>query len=215
MSWKPIREGRRWGLSKAGEASIREALRRCSGRWPGKGSEMTEPLFFDCLTEAQLWSLFDSGVLHGYLLPVEVYARLERIAPNHGCYLFTWPEGADLPSLQDIVPGVAPPAEAPPARPHNHRLETPITEERTRSAIEDFCARVNTAVPPEGERVHVITITTTPQPGLRAGPSLEPRPRDLNSMSLHELEAYLDEVLRVDEANDVGSATTSAKRLSP
>ena len=34
---------------------------------------MTEPLFFDCLTDAQFWSLFDAGVLHAYRLPVEVY----------------------------------------------------------------------------------------------------------------------------------------------
>jgi hypothetical protein len=173
---------------------------------------MTEPLFFDCLTEAQLWSLFDTGVLHGYMLPVEVYARLERIAPNHGCYLFRWPEGMDLPSLQDIVPGVALAGEAPPAQPYHHRQETRITEERTRSAIEDFCARVNTAMPPERGRVHVIT--AAPQPGLRAGPYLEPQPRDLNSMSLPELEAYLDDVLRIDEGNDVDSAASSASRLN-
>jgi hypothetical protein len=191
---------------------MREALGRCGGSRPRKGSEMTEPLFFDCLTEAQLWSLFESGVLHGYMLPVEVYARLERTAPNHGCYLFTWPEGTDLPSLQDIIPGATQPAEAPPAPSANHLRETRISEERARSAIEAFCARVNAAVPPEGGRVHVIT--TTPQPGLRAGPYLAPQPRDLNSMSLPELEAYLDEVLRVDEGNDVDSVATSASRLS-
>jgi hypothetical protein len=185
---------------------------RCSDPRAGKGSEMTEPLFFDCLTEAQLWSLFDTGVLRGYMLPVEVYARLERIAPNHGCYLFTWPEGMDLPPLQDIVPGVSLPAEAPPAGPNDSRLEIHITEERVRSAIEDFCARVNNAVPPEGGRVHVIT--TTPQPGVRVGPYLEPHPRDLNSMSLPELEAYLDEVLRVDEGSDADAAATSAGRLT-
>lgn len=173
---------------------------------------MTEPLFFDCLTEAQLWSLFDTGVLHGYMLPVEVYARLERIAPNHGCYLFTWPEGTDLPSLQDIVPGTTLAAETPPARSNAHRLETCIAEARMRSAIEAFCARLNAAMPPEGGRVHVIT--TTPQPGLRAGPYLEPRPRDLNTMSLPELEAYLDEVLRVDDGNGVDAAATSARRLT-
>jgi hypothetical protein len=158
---------------------------------------MTEPLFFDCLTEAQLWSLFDTGVLHGYMLPVEVYERLEHIAPNHGCYLFTWPEGMDLPSLQDIVPSVALAGEALPAQPYNYRLETRMTEESTRSAIEDFCARVNTAMSPERGRIHVIT--TAPQPQLLAGPCLEPQLRDLNSMSLPELEAYLDDVLRVDE----------------
>jgi hypothetical protein len=172
---------------------------------------MTEPLFFDCLTEAQLWSLFDTGVLQGYMLPVEVYDRLERIAPNLGCYLFRWPEGMDLPSLHDIVRGVTLPGEAPPAQPCDHRPETRITEDRRRWAIEDFCARVNTATPPERARIHVIT--TTPQPGLRAGPYLEPQLRDLNSMSLPELEAYLDDVLRVDEGNDLDSTTSSASRL--
>jgi hypothetical protein len=201
------------GLSKAGEAGVREALGRCGGPRPAKGHEMAEPLFFDCLTEAQLWSLFDTGVLHGYLLPVEVYARLERIAPNHGCYLFTWPEGTDLPSLQDIVPGLALATEGPPARPNSHRPETRIAEERTRSAIEDFCARVHIAVPPAGGRLQAIILT--PQSELRLGPYLEPQPRDLNSMSLPELEAYLDEVLRVDGANDIDPAATPARRLSP
>jgi hypothetical protein len=201
------------GLSRAGEAGVREALGRCSGPRPAKGHEMTEPLFFDCLTEAQLWSLFDTGVLHGYLLPVEVYARLERIAPNHGCYLFTWPEGTDLPPLRDIVPGLALAAEAPPPRPNDHRPEACIAEERTRSAIEDFRARVHIAVPPAGGRVQVIIMT--PQPELRLGPYLEPRSRDLNSMSVPELEAYLDEVLRVEEGGDIDSAATPARRLSP
>jgi hypothetical protein len=173
---------------------------------------MTEPLFFDCLTEAQLWSLFDTGVLHGYLLPAEVYTRLERMAPNHGCYLFTWPEGTDLPSLQDIVPGVALPAQVSPGPPNDHHLEMCVAEERRRSAIEDFCARVSAAVPPEGRRVHVIT--TAPQPGLRAGPYVEPQARDLTSMSLPQLEAYLDEVLRVDEGYDVDSAAAAGSRLN-
>lgn len=171
---------------------------------------MTEPLFFDCLTDAQCWSLFDSGVLHGCRLPVEVYARLERIAPDHGCYLFTWPAGVELPSLHDLVPGVAVPVEEPPAQLHSHRLETSVTGERLRSVIEAFCARLNTAMPPEGGRIHVIA--THPHPELRAGPYLEPRARDLNAMSLPELEAYLDDVLRVDEANEVDSAASPASR---
>jgi hypothetical protein len=201
------------GLSKTGEAGVREASGRGGSPRPAKGHEMTEPLFFDCLTEAQLWSLFDSGVLHGYMLPAEVYARLERIAPNHGCYLFTWPEGTDLPSLQDIGPGLPLTAEAPPARPNNHRPETRLADESTRSAIEDFCARMHIAVPPAGGRAQVIIMT--PQPELRLGPYLEPQPRDLNSMSLPELEAYLDEMLQVDEGNDLDSAATSARRLGP
>jgi hypothetical protein len=171
---------------------------------------MTEPLFFDCLTDAQFWSLFDAGVLHAYRLPVEVYQRLERIAPAHGCYLFTWPEGVDLPSLHDLAPGLAVPVDELPVQTHSHLLEMRPTEERVRLAIEAFCARVNTEPSPEGRRIHVVS--TNPRPELRAGPYLEPRARDLTAMSLPELEAYLDDVLRVDEDNDVGSADSSGGR---
>jgi hypothetical protein len=171
---------------------------------------MTEPLFFDCLTDAQFWSLFDAGVLHAYRLPVEVYQRLERIAPAHGCYLFTWPEGVDLPSLHDLVRDSAVPPDELPAQTPSSRLETRTTEERVRSAIEAFCARVNTAPSPEGRRIHVVSMN--PRPELRAGPYLEPQARDLTAMSLAELEAYLDDVLRVDEGNDGGSADSSASR---
>jgi len=171
---------------------------------------MTEPLFFDCLTDAQFWSLFDAGVLHSYMVPARVYKRLERIAPDHGCYLFTWPAGVELPSLQDIVSGAAVPEEASPAQTDSNRLETRATVESRRSAIEAFCERVNTATPPEGGRIHVIS--TDPRPELRAGPYLEPQARDLNAMSLPELEAYLDDVLRVDEGGDVDSPGSSAGR---
>jgi hypothetical protein len=167
---------------------------------------MTEPLFFDCLTDAQCWSLFEAGVLHGCRLPVEVYERLERLAPDHGCYLFTWPEGMDLPSLHDLVPGFVGPGAESAAQPHSHRLETRLTVERMRAAIEAFCARVSTDLPPEARRIHIIA--TTPRPELRAGPYLEPRARDLNAMSLAELETYLDAVLRVDEGN-AGDAAAS------
>ena len=169
---------------------------------------MTEPLFFDCLTDAQFWSLFDAGVLHAYRLPVEVYQRLERIAPAHGCYLFTWPEGVDLPSLHDLVRDLAVPADEPAAQARSDCLETGATEERLRSAIEAFCARANTEPSPEGRRIHVVS--TNPRPELRAGPYLEPQARDLTAMSLPELEAYLDDVLRVEEDHDVGSADSSA-----
>jgi len=141
---------------------------------------------------------------------VEVYERLERIAPDHGCYLFTWPEGVDLPSLPDIVPGFAVPVEEPPAQTHSHRLETGVTVERMRADIEAFCARVNSEIPPEGGRVHVIS--TNPGPELRAGPYLEPQALDLNAMSLAEVEAYLDEVLRLNEGSDVDSTDTSTRR---
>ena len=169
---------------------------------------MPEPLFFDCLTDAQCWSLFDAGVLHGCRLPVEVYERLERLAPDHGCYLFTWPEGMDLPSLHDLVPGFAGPGAESTARPHSHRPETHVTMERMRAAIEAFCAHVSTALPREGRRIHIIA--TTPRPELRAGPYLQARARDLNAMSLPELEAYLDAVLRVDEGNDGDAAASLA-----
>jgi hypothetical protein len=162
---------------------------------------MTEPLFFDCLTDAQVWSLFDAGVLHGYRLPVAVYERLERIAPDHGCYLFTWPESMDLPSLPDIASGFAAPVEEPPVQTDGDRLEARVTVERMRSAIEAFRERVHAEMPPEGGRIHVIS--TDPRPDLRAGPYLERRARDLNAMSLPELEAYLDAVLRLDEGDDV------------
>jgi hypothetical protein len=171
---------------------------------------MTEPLFFDCLTDAQFWSLFDAGVLHSVMVPARVYKRLERIAPDHGCYLFTWPAGVDLPSLQDIVSGVAVPVEESLAPTHSNRLERRATVESRCSAIEAFCERVNTATPPEGGRIHVIS--THPHAELRAGPYLEPRARDLNAMSLPELEAYLDQVLRVDEGNDVDPAESAASR---
>jgi hypothetical protein len=171
---------------------------------------MTEPLFFDCLTDAQFWSLFDAGVLHTYRLPVEVYQRLERIAPAHGCYLFTWPEDVDLPSLHDLAPGLAVPGDELPAQSRASPGGGCATEERVRSAIEAFCARVNTEPSPEGRRIHVVS--TTPCPELRTGPYLEPQARDLTAMSLPELEAYLDDVLRVDEDNEVGSTDSSASR---
>jgi hypothetical protein len=171
---------------------------------------MTEPLFFDCLTDAQVWSLFDTGVLQGGRLPVEVYERLERIAPDHGCYLFTWPAGVELPSLQDLIPGVASPGEEPPVQTHSHSLETRGTVERMRAAIEAFWARVHRNRPPAGGRIHVIA--THPHLALRAGPYLEPRARDLHAMSLPELEAYLDDVLRVDEGGEDDAAASSTSR---
>ena len=38
---------------------------------------MAEPLFFDCLTDAQLWSLFATGVLQSYRLPCGLNAPLD------------------------------------------------------------------------------------------------------------------------------------------
>jgi hypothetical protein len=174
----------------------------------GIGSEMTEPFFFDCLTDAQFWSLFNAGVLHGCRLPMEVYERLERIAPDHGCYLFAWPEGVELPSLLDVIPGLVVPVEGPPAQTDHSCLETRVTLERMRAAIEALCARVNTDTLSGGRRIHVIA--TDPCPELRAGPYLEPQARDLNAMSLAELEAYLEAVLRLDEGGEVAPAPSSA-----
>jgi len=157
---------------------------------------MAEPLFFDCLTDAQFWSLFDTGVLHAYLLPGEVYERLERIAPAHGCYLFTWPADVDLPSVQDIVPSLAVSGPDPLAQVPSDGLQTCLTAEWIRSEIAGFRTRVHTDMPREGGRIHVIS--TNPRLELRIGPYLEPPTRDLHAMSLPELEAYLDAVLRVD-----------------
>jgi hypothetical protein len=160
---------------------------------------MTEPLFFDCLTDMQIWSLFDAGVLHDYRLPVEVYERLAHIAPEHGCYLFTGPRGVDLPALQDLVPGMVVSEGELPGPIHSHGLESTTTTERLRAGIEAFCARVHTDRVPAGGRIYLMR--TIPRPSLRPGPYLEPRVRDLNAMSLPELEAYLNDVLRVDEAS--------------
>lgn len=174
---------------------------------------MTEPLFFDCLTDAQFWSLFDTGVLHSYMLPVAVYERLERIAPDHGCCLFIWPGDADLPSLHDMVPGLAVPQDALPVPTDNNRSATHVAVERMRLAIEAFRARMHIDVPLEGGRIHVIS--TNPRLELRIGPYLQPQARDLNAMSLPELEAYLDDVLRVDEGHEVDSGDSAASSVAP
>jgi hypothetical protein len=169
---------------------------------------MTEPLFIDCLTDAQFWSLLDSGVLHAYTLPGEVYERLERLAPAHGCYLFTWPADVALPPLQDIAPSLAAPGQELPGQAQSEGLQTGVTSERIHSEIEDFCARVNTDIPAEGIRIHVIS--TNPVVELRAGPYLEPPAHDLTAMSMPELEAYLDAVLRIDDGDGGGSTPLSA-----
>ena len=160
---------------------------------------MSEPLFFDCLTDTQIWSLFDAGVLHDYRLPVEVYERLERIAPEHGCYLFTWPPGVELPALQELLTRIAVSAGESPTPTHSPGLETPTTTEVIRAAIQAWCARVQTDRAPAGGRIYLMA--TIPHPSLRPGPYLELQVRDLNAMSMPELEAYLDDVLRVDEAS--------------
>jgi hypothetical protein len=167
---------------------------------------MSEPLFFDCLTDAQFWSLFDSGVLHAYMLPGEVYERLERIAPAHGCYLFTWPADVALPLLQDIVPSIALPRQELPHQADSDGLQAHMSAERMRSEIEAFCARVHAEMSAEGGRIHVIAMN--PDIELRAGPYLEPQARDLTAMSMPELEAYLDATLRLDDRTDIGSAAS-------
>jgi hypothetical protein len=169
---------------------------------------MSEPLFFDCLTDAQFWSLLDSGVLQAYLLPWEVYERLERIAPAHGCYLFTWPTDLDLPHLQDIIPSLAVPGREIPDQTYGDSLQTSVITDRLRSEIDAFCARAHSDMSTEGRRIHIIS--TNPDLELRTGPCLEPPARDLTAMSMPELEAYLDALLRVDDRNDVRSAVSSA-----
>src|ERR1700752_819904 len=117
---------------------------------------MAEPLFFDCLTDAQFWSLLDSGVLHAYMLPGEVYERLERLAAAHGCYLFTWPADVVLPPLQDIVPSFVVPPQQPTDQPQCDGRQMRLTAERLRAEIEVFCARVHTDRSAESGRIHVI-----------------------------------------------------------
>jgi hypothetical protein len=76
--------------------------------------------------------------------------------------------------------------------------------ERMRSEIEAFCARRRADMPSEGGRIHVIRLN--PVIEVRAGPYLEPRPRDLSSMSMPELEAYLDATLYLGEGNAIAAA---------
>ncbi len=166
---------------------------------------MTEPLFFDCLTDAQFWSLFDSGVLHAYMLPRAVFQRLEPLASAHGCYLFAWPVDMPLPLLQDIVPSLALRGQESPQQAHSDALQTPRSTEGFRSEIEAFCARVHAEMSTEGGQVHVITMN--PDIELRAGPYLEPTARDLAAMSIPELEAYLDAMLRLEHGDDNGAAS--------
>jgi hypothetical protein len=168
---------------------------------------MTEPLFFDCLTDAQFWSLLDSGVLQAYMLPWDVYERLDRIAPVHGCYLFTWPADADLPVLQDIVPSLAVCGQESPGQRHSDGLQTRVAAERIRSEINVFCAHVHPDASAAGRRI--LVISTNPDLDLRAGPYLEPPARDLTAMSMPELEAYLDTVLSIDDRHGGGSAALS------
>jgi hypothetical protein len=171
---------------------------------------MTEPFFFDRLTDTQFWSLFEAGALHGGMLPVEMYRRLERIAPDHGCYLFAWATGVDVPSLHDIISGLAGPGDDHAAQIDCNGVVSRATGENMRSKIEAFCERANMALPPGGGRIHVISMN--PRPELRTGPYLSPQARDLNAMSLPELEAYLDEVLRLDAGHNVDAAASSASR---
>jgi hypothetical protein len=159
---------------------------------------MAEPLFFDCLTDAQIWALFDSRVLQSYRLPQGVYERLERIAPAQGCYLFTWPIGAELPPLHDMIPGLAAPGEQPSVQDRSDPLRTHEIDASMRSVIEAIYTRIRTDRPPVGRRIYMIA--TYPRTELRAGPCLELQARDLSAMSLDELEAYLDDLLRLDDA---------------
>jgi hypothetical protein len=160
---------------------------------------MSEPLFFDCLTDTQIWSLFDAGVLHDFSLPVEVYQRLERIAPEHGCYLFTWPPGVELPTLQELMPSTMVTGRTSPGPSHSHVLEAPTTAAFMRAAIQARRPPLQSDRELAGGRIYLMA--TKPHPSVRPGPSLALQVRDLNAMSIPELEAYLDDVLQVDEAS--------------
>jgi len=155
---------------------------------------MAEPLFFDCLTDMQIWSLFDTGVLHESFVPITVYERLKRIAPEHGCYLLTGPADLELPGLQELVPAL----EGSPGFGAGPSLQI-TTAEGLYAAIQVWAARTQTGRVRRGQRIY--RMSTTPEPSLRPGPKLEIPTRDLGAMSMPELEAYLDDVLRVDEAS--------------
>jgi hypothetical protein len=130
---------------------------------------------------------------------LEVYERLERIAPEHGCYLFAWPPGRELPALQELVPAMAVSGGESREPTHSQGLETPSTTEFMRAAVQALRTRVQTDRAPAGGRIYLMA--TIPHPSLRPGPYLALQVRDLNAMSMPELEAYLDDVLRVDEAS--------------
>lgn len=174
---------------------------------------MNEPIFFDCLTDAQCWSLFEAGVLQRDMLPVDVYERLERIAPDHGCYLFTWRVGTALPPLQDLIPSLALPVETSRTPSESPPPRVRVPAEQIRSIVEGFRAAVQNDVPPEGVQVQVIS--TNARLEIRAGPYLQPQARDLNAMSLPELETYLNDVLHLDEASDLDSADASTASFTP
>jgi hypothetical protein len=159
---------------------------------------MSEPLFFDCLTDTQIWSLFAAGVLHDYRLPTAVYERLERLAPEHDGYLFTWPVEMDLSALHELIssPGMA--AAPSPEPDPSPDLRAPTTTEFMRAAIQALSAQAHNHRATPGERIYLMA--TFPAPSLRPGPYLELQVRDLDAMSLPELEAYLADVLRLDEA---------------
>ena len=82
-----------------------------------------------------------------------------------------------------------------------------MSTERIRLEIEAFCARVHAEMSTDGGRIHVITLN--PDIELRAGPYLELTARDLAAMSMPELEAYLDAMLRLDDGNDMGAAASN------
>jgi hypothetical protein len=159
---------------------------------------MAEPLFFDCLTDAQFWSLFDSGVLQAYMVPRQAFQRLESVARAHACYLFAWPAERPPPALHDIVPSLGGYRQESLHEANSETPRMPICTAHLRAEIETFCARVHAELPTEGGRIHAIRLNRDIE--LYAGPYLEPVARDLAAMSLPELEAYLDAMLRLDHA---------------
>jgi hypothetical protein len=173
---------------------------------------MIDPVFFDCLTDAQCWSLFVAGVLDGQRLPLDVYQRLERMAPEHGCCLFAWPVGMAPPALHDLLAKLAATRQQPPERSAAMRRPGGFAMEPVRAAVADFCARAASRRFP-GRRIYILR--TTPRLELRPGPYLELRRRDLDAMSLAELEAYLDDVLRLEEDGEVGAAGAAGPSGTP
>lgn len=118
---------------------------------------MTDPLFFDCLTDAQLWALFMHHVLQGHRFSGAIVGRLVSVGMERG-----------IPLMR-------------------------VVEMITRGGPDTAGS--------SSPRYEGPTQTQVSPPG----------PYDLNAMSLPELEAYLDEVLRVDEGHDPDSAESSTK----
>lgn len=116
---------------------------------------MAEPLFFDCLTDAQLWALFMHHVLQGHRFSGSIVGRLVSVGMERGIPLMR---------VVGMIARGGPDTEGSSSARYQGPTQTHLTP---------------------------------------------PVPHDLNAMSLPELEAYLDEVLRLDDGNDRDSAASS------